>query len=164
VKSLILQEEYLFYAMHCPYCGSKETEVVETRDSDDLDTIRRRRACLGCLKRFTTYERVENVHLTVIKKDGKREQFHRDKLKMGLLKSCEKTAVSLADIERIVTEIERELRCGESTEVQSSRIGLLVAEKLKTIDKVAYIRFSSVFKRFVDVEDFEKEVKGLLIH
>lgn len=150
--------------MHCPYCGSKETEVVETRDSDDLDTIRRRRACLGCIKRFTTYERVENVHLTVIKKDGKREQFHRDKIKLGLLKSCEKTAVSLEHIEKIVTEIERELRSGESIEIGSLLIGGLVANKLKQIDKVAYIRFASVFKRFVEVEDFERELKGLSIY
>lgn len=149
--------------MHCPYCGSKATEVVETRDSDDLDTIRRRRACLGCLKRFTTYERVENVLLTVLKKDGKREQFSRDKLRIGLLKSCEKTAITVNDIERIVTEIERELRSGESTEVNSTHIGEIVAGKLKKLDKVAYIRFSSVFKRFVDAEDFEKEVKGLMI-
>jgi transcriptional repressor NrdR len=147
--------------MHCPYCGSKETEVVETRDNDDLDTIRRRRACLGCVKRFTTYERVENVHLTVIKKDGKREQFSRDKLKMGLLKSTEKTTVSIAHIEKIVTEVERELRCGESVEISSLSIGERVAERLKKIDKVAYIRFASVFKQFVDAEDFEKEVKEL---
>ena len=149
--------------MHCPYCGSNDTEVVETRDCEDLDTIRRRRACLQCVKRFTTYERVENVHLTVIKKEGKREQFSRDKLKLGLFKSCEKTTVSIDQIERIVTEIERELRGEISVEVTSMHIGELVADKLKKLDKVAYIRFSSVFKRFVDVEDFEKEVKGLAI-
>lgn len=149
--------------MHCPYCGSNDTEVVETRDCEDLDTIRRRRACLSCVKRFTTYERMETVHLTVIKKEGKREQFNRDKLKLGLFKSCEKTTVSMDQIERIVTEIERELRGEVSVEVASSHIGELVAEKLKKLDKVAYIRFSSVFKRFVDVEDFEKEVKRLAI-
>lgn len=149
--------------MLCPYCGSKESEVVETRDSEDLNTIRRRRACLGCLKRFTTYERIENVHLVVIKKDGKNEQFARDKLKVGILKSCEKTKVSLQDIEKIVTEIERELRAYETVEVTSMRIGELVAEKLKCIDKVAYIRFASVFKHFVDVEDFEKEARRLAL-
>src|SRR3989344_575772 len=99
--------------MHCPYCGSKDSEVVETRDSEDLDTIRRRRACLTCQKRFTTYERVENINLIVIKKDGKREQFQRDKLKSGILKSCEKTTVPIEDIERIVTEVERELRSAD---------------------------------------------------
>ncbi len=149
--------------MHCPYCGSNDTEVVETRDCEDLDTIRRRRACLGCIKRFTTYERVENIHLIVIKKEGKREQFNRDKLKLGLFKSTEKTTVSMDQIERIVTEIERELRGEVSVEVTSLHIGEKVAEKLKKIDKVAYIRFSSVFKRFVDVEDFEKEVQRLAI-
>jgi transcriptional repressor NrdR len=148
--------------MKCPYCGSKDTEVVETRDSEDLETIRRRRACLKCEKRFTTYERIENVTLLVIKKDGKREQFNRDKFKNGIIRSCEKTTVSVEDIEKIVVEIERELRSGDSVEVESKKIGQLVSGKLKKIDKVAYIRFSSVFKRFVDIEDFEKEVKRLI--
>ncbi|HBB76045.1 MAG: transcriptional regulator NrdR [Candidatus Levybacteria bacterium RIFOXYA1_FULL_41_10] len=148
--------------MKCPYCGSKETEVVETRDSDDLETIRRRRACLKCEKRFTTYERVENINLVVIKKDGRREQFNRDKLKSGIIRSCEKTKVSLDRIEKIVVEIERELRGADSVEVESKKIGQLIAQRLKKLDKVAYIRFSSVFKRFVDVEDFEKEVKKLI--
>jgi transcriptional repressor NrdR len=148
--------------MKCPYCGSKDTEVVETRDSEDLETIRRRRECLKCSKRFTTYERIENVNLIVIKKDGKREQFNRDKLKAGIIRSCEKTKVSLEVIEKIITEIERELRNADSVEVESKKIGQLVAARLKTLDKVAYIRFSSVFKRFVDVEDFEKEVKRLI--
>src|SRR3989338_6272699 len=143
--------------MKCPYCGSKDTEVVETRDSEDLETIRRRRSCLKCQKRFTTYERVENVHLVVIKKDGRREQFNRDKLRSGILMSCEKTRVSLEDIERIVTEVERELLGADSVEVESKKIGQMIALRLKKIDKVAYIRFSSVFKRFVDVEDFEEE-------
>lgn len=148
--------------MRCPYCGSKETEVVETRDSEDLETIRRRRECLACNKRFTTYERIENVNLIVIKKDGKREQFDRDKLKRGIMQSCQKTTVSIEDIEKIVTEIERELRGADSVEVESKKIGQMVSARLKSLDKVAYIRFSSVFKRFVDVEDFEKEVKRLI--
>src|SRR4030042_7059336 len=137
--------------MKCPYCGSKDTEVVETRDSEDLETIRRRRECLSCRKRFTTYERIENINLIVIKKDGKREQFDRDKLKRGIIRSCEKTKVSLDDIEKIVTEIERELRGADSVEIDSKKIGQMVAARLKKIDKVAYIRFSSVFKRFVDI-------------
>lgn len=149
--------------MHCPYCGNKNTEVVETRDSEDIDSIRRRRSCLTCSKRFTTYERVENIHLIVIKKDGMREQFSREKLKIGLLKSCEKTTVSLKDIDIIVTDIERELRSGESVEIQSTHIGELVAKKLKEKDKIAYIRFASVFKHFVALEDFEKEVKRLAV-
>ncbi len=148
--------------MRCPYCRGRETEVVETRDSEDLETIRRRRSCLDCGKRFTTYERVESVNLFVTKKDGKREQFKREKLKQGLLKSTEKTTVSLEQIDRIVDEVEKELLSADSVEVESKRIGHLAANRLKKIDKVAYIRFSSVFKRFVDVEDFEKEVKRLL--
>jgi len=148
--------------MKCPYCGSKESEVVETRDSEDIGTIRRRRACLKCEKRFTTYERVENIYLVVIKKDGRREQFNRDKLKSGIMRSSEKTKVSLEIIDKIVADIERDLRSSDSVEIESKKIGQLVAEKLKKIDKVAYIRFSSVFKRFVDIEDFEKEVRRLI--
>ena len=148
--------------MKCPYCGSTESEVVETRASEDVDTIRRRRECLKCEKRFTTYERIENVNLVVIKKDGKREQFDRDKLKSGITRSCEKTRVSMEQIEKIVTEVERELRGGESVEVESKKIVQMVASRLKKIDKVAYIRFSSVFRRFVDVEDFQEEVKRLI--
>lgn len=148
--------------MKCPYCGSKDIEVVETRDSDDLDTIRRRRECASCRKRFTTYERIENINLIVIKKDGRREQFNRDKLKAGLISSCQKTKVSIEDIEKITTDVERDLRGEAGVEIESKRIGQMVSAKLKTLDKVAYIRFSSVFKRFVDVEDFEKEVKRLI--
>ena len=148
--------------MKCPYCGSSEIEVVETRDSEDLETIRRRRECLKCEKRFTTYERIENINLVVIKKDGRREQFDRDKLKRGIIRSCEKTKVSMEDIERIVVEVERELRGADSVEVDSKKIGQMAAQRLKKIDKVAYIRFSSVFRRFVDVEDFEKELKRLI--
>ncbi len=148
--------------MKCPYCGSRETEVVETRDSEDLETIRRRRACIKCEKRFTTYERVENINLYVIKKDGKREQFDRQKLKTGVLKASEKTTVPVEAIERIVTEIERDLLNESGVEVESKKLGQMVAGRLKKIDKVAYIRFASVFKRFVDVEDFEKEVKRLI--
>jgi transcriptional repressor NrdR len=147
--------------MHCPYCGTKNSEVVETRDSSDLDSIRRRRSCLDCGKRFTTYERVENVSLVVIKRDGKREQFSREKLQHGLLKACEKTTVPSEVIEKIVAEVTRELRGLDTLEIDSTMIGELVAKRLKKLDKVAYIRFASVFKRFVDVEEFEKEVQGL---
>jgi len=117
---------------------------------------------LQCSKRFTTYERVENVHLVVIKKDKRREQFNRDKLRGGLLKACEKTIISTDEIERIVIEIIRELRGSDSLEVESTHIGDLVAVRLKKLDRVAYIRFASVFKRFVDVEEFEKEVRKLV--
>lgn len=148
--------------MKCPYCGHKQTEVIETRDSEELETIRRRRSCAKCGKRFTTYERIENVNLYVIKKNGTREQFDRDKLKGGVLTSTQKTRVSVDEVEKIVSEIERELRNAESVEIPSQKIGDMVANRLKKIDKVAYIRFSSVFRRFVDVEDFEKELKKLI--
>lgn len=148
--------------MKCPYCGNKQTEVIETRDSDELETIRRRRSCIKCGKRFTTYERIENINLYVIKKDGTREQFDRDKLKKGVLTSTQKTKVSIDEVEKLVTDIERELRNAESVEIESTTIGDMAANRLKRIDKVAYIRFSSVFRRFVDVEDFEKELKKLI--
>jgi transcriptional repressor NrdR len=148
--------------MKCPYCGHKQTEVIETRDNEELETIRRRRSCIKCGKRFTTYERIENVNLYVIKKNGTREQFDRDKLKRGVLTSTQKTRVSVDEVDKIVSEIERELRNAESVEIESQRIGDMVANRLKKIDKVAYIRFSSVFRRFVDVEDFEKELKKLI--
>ena|SRR5256885_14486382 len=148
--------------MHCPYCGKRESEVVETRESSDMDTIRRRRSCLSCSKRFTTYERIESITLIVIKRDTRREQFNRDKLKDGLLKACDKTVIPMEMIEKIVTEITRELRGSGSLEIESKLIGDMVAKRLKQLDKVAYIRFASVFKRFVDVEDFEKEVQDLV--
>jgi transcriptional repressor NrdR len=148
--------------MKCPYCSIADTEVVETRDSEDLQTIRRRRECGHCSKRFTTYERIETINLIVIKKDGRREQFDRDKLKRGIIRSCEKTKIPVDVIEQIVTDIEMELRGETGVEVESKKIGNLVASRLKKLDKVAYIRFSSVFKNFVDVEDFEKEVKRLI--
>lgn len=148
--------------MHCPYCASANTEVVETRVAEDGSNIRRRRMCEKCAKRFTTYERIDNVMLGVIKKDGKREQFSREKLKTGLLRACGKTSVTMAQIESIVDAVEREVLSGDSVEVESKKIGQAVAARLKKIDKVAYIRFSSVFRRFVDVEDFEKELRKLI--
>ena len=148
--------------MKCPYCNHEETEVLETRDSEDLAVTRRRRSCAKCEKRFTTYERIESVPLTVIKKDERRESFDREKLKRGIVHSSGKTTVKAADVDRIVDEVERELIGGDTTEVMSKKIGELVAKRLKKLDKVAYIRFASVFRSFVDVEDFEREVKKLL--
>ncbi len=148
--------------MKCPYCTHETTEVVETRDSEDLAVTRRRRECTKCTKRFTTYERVETVPLTVLKKNGTRENFDREKLANGIRKAVEKTSVTHQDIERIVDEIERDLRGADSIEIESKKIGQQVALRLKKIDKIAYIRFASVFRRFVDVEDFEKELQKLL--
>lgn len=148
--------------MHCPYCDSNDTEVSETRVAEDGSNIRRRRMCTKCRKRFTTYERVENVTLLVKKKDGRSEHFNREKLKGGILKSVEKTKVTLQDVNTIVDEVERELLGADSVEIDSKLIGRLVANRLKKIDKIAYIRFASVFQHFVDIEDFEREVKKLL--
>jgi len=148
--------------MKCPFCLHETSEVVETRDSDDLSLTRRRRECTKCAKRFTTYERIEMVPLTVLKKNGSREAFDREKLLHGILKSVEKTTVGHEQVTMIVDEIERELRSANSVEIESRKIGDLVARRLKQLDKVAYIRFASVFKRFVDVEEFEKELHKLL--
>lgn len=148
--------------MKCPYCDNKDTDVIETRDSEDLTVTRRRRSCGKCEKRFTTYERVEHIPLTVIKKDGKRETFDREKLRRGIWRASGKTTLKAADVDRIVDEVEKELISGELTEFPSKKIGELVAKRLKKIDKIAYIRFSSVFRQFVDIEDLEKEVHKLI--
>lgn len=147
--------------MKCPYCGHIETDVVETRDSEDLASTRRRRECRKCAKRFTTYERVENVDLVVIKKDGRRENFDREKVRLGLIKACEKRSISRELIEGIVDEIEQELRQKDSTEVSSKTIGNLVLRRLKKIDKVAYLRFASVYLDFEDLADFEKMIEKM---
>lgn len=127
-----------------------------------MRVTRRRRNCPKCEKRFTTYERIESVPITVIKKDQRRETFDREKLQRGIWRASGKTTIKEEDVDRIVDEVEREIIGGETTEVTSQRIGELVAKRLKKLDKIAYIRFASVFRRFVDVEDFEKEVKKLL--
>lgn len=147
--------------MKCIFCQHQETEVTETRLSDDRLVIRRRRRCLKCDKRFTTYERVEELPILVIKRDGQRERFDKDKLRRGIIKACEKTSVSAEEIEKIINQVENDLRQQESTEIESKIIGNLTAKYLKKVNKIAYIRFASVFKRFVDLEDFEKEIKKL---
>lgn len=146
--------------MKCPYCNHDETKVMETRESEN--TTRRRRECIKCKKRFTTYERVENIRLIVVKKNGEREQFDRQKLEKGILKACEKREVSYDKIKKAVDNIEGALRNRKSTEVKSSDIGNLVIKKLKLLDKVAYIRFASVYKEFKEPGDFKKEVRDLL--
>ena len=148
--------------MYCIFCRNSDTEVIETRLSEDGGAIRRRRHCPKCQKRFTTYERIEELPILVIKRDSRRERFDREKLRRGILKSCEKTKVTADQVEKIVSEVESELKQQDSTEVESKMIGNLVAKHLKKVDKIAYIRFASVFRRFVDVEDFEREVKKLL--
>ncbi|MFA6017054.1 MAG: transcriptional regulator NrdR [Patescibacteria group bacterium] len=147
--------------MFCIFCQHHDTEVIETRVSEDGTTIRRRRSCPKCDKRFTTYERLEELPVMVIKRDGTRERFDREKLRIGLLKSTEKTVVTAEKIDKIINEVERELKEKDTTEIESKIIGNLAAKRLKKIDKVAYIRFASVFRRFVDLDDFEEELKKI---
>lgn len=147
--------------MRCLFCKHSDSDVIETRVVEDGRSIRRRRFCPNCKKRFTTYERIEEVPILVIKRDGRRERYSREKLRAGVFKSSEKTTVSAEQVEQIVSEIEGEI-ANHNPEISSQTIGDLVAERLKKLDKVAYIRFSSVFRRFVDVEEFEHELKKLL--
>lgn len=147
--------------MFCVFCKHTDTEVIETRLSEDGNAIRRRRQCPKCQKRFTTYERVEELPILVIKRDGRRERFDREKLKKSVILPCEKTTVSVDQIERLVSGVESDLKEKDTTEIESKEIGNLVAKKLKKLDKIAYIRFAAVFKRFVDLEDFEAEIKKL---
>lgn len=148
--------------MRCPYCFYQDTSVLDSRDNDDLSSIRRRRECLKCEKRFTTYERVETVPLLIVKKDNRREAFDRNKLTSGIIKACEKRPVPLENIKKAVDEIEAQVRQKDSIEVPSTQVGELVMKKLKELDKVAYVRFASVYKAFEDVESFAKEARTLL--
>lgn len=147
--------------MICPYCRNPETKVLDSRDSES-EAVRRRRECPKCERRFTTYERAEIIDLVVLKKDGRGEPFDRNKLLRGVIKSCEKRPIKPIQIERIVDEIELELRKQDKVEVTSAEIGELVMSKLKQIDKIAYIRFASVYRDFTDVNDFKKELNLLL--
>lgn len=148
--------------MNCPFCGGLESKVIDSRASEEGNAIRRRRECLVCQKRFTTYERVEEVPLMVVKKDGRREPFDRRKLLNGLLKACEKRPVSYATLEKLVGTVERELRNRMDQEVASSVIGELVMEGLRDIDEVAYVRFASVYRQFKDLGDLMRELQDLL--
>ena len=148
--------------MKCPYCGHSETKVLDSREAEEDATTRRRRECLKCEKRFTTFERVEMTDLVVIKKDGRREKYSRDKILSGIVKACQKRPVPRERIEESVNEIERELKNLDTTEIESTKIGELVMKKLKSLDKVAYIRFASVYKEFADIETFEQELKKLI--
>ncbi len=146
--------------MKCPYCSSDETKVIDKRPSDNT-TFRRRRECEKCNKRFTTYERIEEIPLTVIKRDGRRESFDRNKIRLGIMKACEKRPINQEKIESAVDQIENDLRNMDTIEIKSKIIGDMVSEKLKSMDEVAYIRFASVYKKFKDIESFEKELKEL---
>lgn len=146
--------------MRCPFCSYKATQVVETRETGE-EITRRRRECLKCKKRFTTYEKLESFNIRVIKKDGNREFFDREKVKKGILKACEKRPITLEQIDNAVGAIEKILKNKHSPEVKSSAIGDLVMRYLKKLDSVAYIRFASVYRAFHDVGEFEKEVRLL---
>lgn len=148
--------------MKCPYCEYLESKVIDSRPIDDGSSIRRRRECLKCEKRFTTYEQIESVPLVIIKKDGKRQVYNREKLLNGLLRACEKTPVSFAQIENMVLEIESVLNNSLDREVTSTEIGELVMDKLKEINDVAYVRFASVYREFRDVKSFMEELTSLI--
>jgi transcriptional repressor NrdR len=148
--------------MRCPYCTSGDMKVIDTREAGDTDVTRRRRECLKCHKRFTTYERVEGVELIVVKKDKSREQFDRQKLMRGILRACEKRPIKQEKIEKMVDEIETDLRSREKTEIPSKIIGEIIMEKLRKLDEVAYVRFASVYRRFKDAKQFMKEIEEVL--
>ena len=148
--------------MKCAYCGCTQSRVVDSRQSEDATTIRRRRECEKCGRRFTTYERIEHVPLMVVKKDQTRESFDLDKLRSGIVKACEKRPVSAERIDEMVREIERRLYMQSDAEITSKMIGELVMEGLKDLDEVAYVRFASVYRQFRDIQSFRDELNRLL--
>ena len=148
--------------MKCPFCSFEESKVIDSRPTDEGQRIRRRRECLSCGKRFTTYEIIESLPIIVIKKDKSREAFNRDKLMTGLLRACEKRPVSIDTLDNMIDEIETTLQNSLDREVSSEKIGQLVMEKLKKIDEVAYVRFASVYRQFKDINTFMRELNKLL--
>ena len=149
--------------MRCPYCSFQESKVIDSRPAEEGTTIRRRRECLSCGKRFTTYEIMERLPLLVVKRDGSRQSFDRMKLISGMVKACEKRPVPVDAIERIADEIEQELQSSLEREVSSDQIGEMVMERLKTLDQVAYVRFASVYRQFKDINTFLEELNKLLV-
>ena len=148
--------------MKCPFCSFEESKVIDSRPTDEGQRIRRRRECLSCGKRFTTYEIIESLPIIIIKKDKSRETFNRDKLMTGLLRACEKRPVSIDTLDNMIDEIETTLQNSLDREVSSEKIGQLVMEKLKKIDEVAYVRFASVYRQFKDINTFMRELNKLL--
>ena len=147
--------------MKCPYCGYQESKVVDSRPADE-GSIRRRRECLRCERRFTTYDTVESLPMVVIKKDGSRQTFDRSKVLRGIQRSCEKRPVPVADMERMATEIEQELQNNLEREISTELVGEMVMDKLKKADEVAYVRFASVYRQFKDINTFMSELNKLL--
>ena len=150
--------------MKCPYCGKDKDKVVDSRLSGDGSNIRRRRSCLKCKRRFTTYEYIEEATLLVIKKDGRREPFDRKKILAGLMKACEKRPISMGKLEKLIDQIEQQLQKTFEKEVDSKEIGELLMKKLADLDEIAYVRFASVYRQFKDINQFMKELKSLLNH
>ena len=150
--------------MKCPFCGHKEDKVIDSRSSEEGRSIRRRRECLSCKRRFTTYENIEETSLMVIKKDGRREAFDRKKILAGIQKACEKRPISMQEIESLADKVEHTLQSKFEKEVDASQIGELLMELLYDLDEVAYVRFASVYRQFKDINQFMKELKGLLNH
>lgn len=148
--------------MRCPYCAYPESKVIDSRPTDENNSIRRRRECLSCGKRFTTYETVESVPLVVVKKDGSRQSFDRQKLLNGMVRACDKRSVTLQTLEQSVAEIEQRLLNSMEREIPTERVGELVMEELKKIDQVAYVRFASVYRQFQDIDSFVAELNKLL--
>ena len=148
--------------MKCPYCNEDDTKVIDSRPAEENNSIRRRRQCDGCGRRFTTYEKVETIPLTVIKKDKTREAYDRAKIEAGIMSSCHKRPVSVEQIEKTIDAIETEIFNLELKEVESSQIGEIVMDKLKDLEEVAYVRFASVYREFKDVETFMDELKKVL--
>ena len=148
--------------MKCPFCGHIEDKVIDSRSSNEDKSVRRRRECMKCKRRFTTYEYIEEIPLMVIKKDGRREAFDRNKMISGILKACEKRPVSLEKVEALVDKVEKDLRESFDKEVKVQEVGELVMENLHHLDEVAYVRFASVYRQFKDINQFMKELKGLL--
>lgn len=148
--------------MKCPFCGHPESKVIDSRPADENASIRRRRECLACGKRFTTYETVECLPIVVIKKDGSRQSFDRQKVLRGMIRACEKRPVSLAELEHIADEIEQELQNSMEREIRTADIGEKVMERLRSVDQVAYVRFASVYRQFKDLDTFMAELNKLL--
>ncbi|SDY44559.1 transcriptional repressor NrdR [Proteiniborus ethanoligenes] len=148
--------------MKCPYCDYYESKVIDSRPTDEGQAIRRRRECIKCSKRFTTYEKIEDIPLVVIKKDGNRQAYNRNKLLNGIIRACEKRPVSMKRIEEIVDEIEKNLFNSMEREITTQLIGEMVMNKLKNTDEVAYVRFASVYRQFKDINTFMDELKKLL--
>ena len=148
--------------MRCPYCSYEESKVVDSRATDDYTAIRRRRECLRCSKRYTTYEKVEDIPILVIKKDSIRETFNKDKIMSGIVKACQKRPVSRSQMQNIVDDIEKNISNKLIVEIKSEDIGEMVMERLKNVDEVSYVRFASVYRQFKDINTFMEEIKNLM--